>query len=210
MTAVNYKKKMLLRENILRKPQKRSIDTRKKILDVTREMVVQNGYASIRTEEVVAAAGVAKGTLFAHFGDKDQLLYTLMCEEIDGAIGSTVLLVSQEKFEKDDFVDALIPLMKLLSREKIIFDLFQHFSGVSTGQFDIEIGDDCKEYKDLLTRGVSLLQADGKVRGDLPAHILGEGCLAFLIQAVSFVLGGQYSNLAQAEKEFRYKLNSWF
>ena len=194
----------------MRKPQKRAIDTRKKILDVTREMVVQDGYASIRTEEVVAAAGIAKGTLFAHFGDKDQLLYTLMCEEIDGAIGSTVLLVSKEVFEKDDFIDALLPLMKLLCREKIIFDLFQHFSGVSMGHFDIEIGDDCNEYKDLLSRAVSLLQASGKVRRDLPASIIGEGCLAFLIQAVSFRLGGQYQDLAQAEAAFRLKLNSWF
>ncbi|WP_169568871.1 TetR family transcriptional regulator [Sneathiella limimaris] len=193
----------------MKEPQKRRLDTRKKILDVAREIVLQDGYEALRTEEVVKKAGVAKGTLFAHFGDKDQLLYTLMCEEFDGAVGTVVREMSKQDFMPEDFVTSLVPFLKLLSRERILFDLFQHFAGVTVDQFSLEVGDDCHEFQDLLANAIKRLQTDSKIRTDLPETALGEGCLAFLVQAVSFKLSGQYSSLDEAEKEFRFKLKSW-
>ncbi|MCJ8335947.1 MAG: TetR/AcrR family transcriptional regulator, partial [Epibacterium sp.] len=46
-----------------RAPQKRRLETRAKLLEVAGEIVSEQGYSGLRVEDVVARAGVAKGTL---------------------------------------------------------------------------------------------------------------------------------------------------
>ena len=194
----------------MKKPQKRAIDTRNKILDVAREMVIQSGYEGLRTEEVVSAAGVAKGTLFAHFGDKDQLLYILICEEFDGVVATLVRLMNSEKFDPNDFIGALLPMMRLLSRERIIFNLFHYFAGVPMEGFNFDTGDDCSELQELLNQMVGRLQKNNEIRTDTNVENIADGCLAFVVQAASYRLSGQYKTDQQAETAFREKLNLWF
>ncbi len=193
----------------MRKPQKRAIDTRNKILDVAREMVVQSGYEGLRTEEVVAAAGVAKGTLFAHFGDKDQLLFVLICEEFDGTVATLVRLMGKEHYTQSDFIKALYPMMHLLSRERVIFDLFHYFSGVPMDEFDFDTGDECSEVQELLNMMVERLQNVDEARQDTSAANLADGCMAFVVQAASYRLSGQYKTSAEAETAFDEKLRLW-
>ena len=59
----------------MRKPrQKRTLETRARLIAAAEAVVEQSGYEALRVEEVVLRAGVAKGTFFAHFGDKDELM----------------------------------------------------------------------------------------------------------------------------------------
>src|SRR6187401_3036749 len=44
-----------------------------KLLDATRDVVRQRGYAATRVEDICAAAGVTKGSFFHHFDSKDEL-----------------------------------------------------------------------------------------------------------------------------------------
>lgn len=193
----------------MRKPQKRSIETRTRILDVARKHVLAQGYDALRTEEVVAEAGVAKGTLFAHFGDKDQLLLVLMGEELSETIALLSELSNQTEITPEDFASALIPLLNFLSREQVIFNLFQFYVGVSSENVNGEIEEDCNELEALVTDIVKILQNNRHVRIDIAPSILGEGCLAFLVQAVTFRLCGFYKNTEIAEIEFRQKLQIW-
>ena len=61
-----------------RPPQKRRLETRARLLAESARLVAAQGYAGLRVEDVVEAAGVAKGTLFSHFTDKDGLLAVLI------------------------------------------------------------------------------------------------------------------------------------
>ncbi|WP_148301825.1 TetR/AcrR family transcriptional regulator [Sneathiella glossodoripedis] len=193
----------------MKKPQKRAIDTRNKILDVAREMVLEVGYEGLRTEEIVASAGVAKGTLFAHFGDKDQLLFILICEEFDGTVATLVRLMNEQSISQADFIKSLYPMMHLLSRERVIFELFHYFSGVPMDGFDFDTGDDCSELQELLNMLVARLQEGGEARADTSASNLAEGCIAFVVQAASYRLSGQYKTAGEAEAAFEEKLKLW-
>ena len=189
----------------MRKPQQRSIETKSKILKVARKQVASKGYEGLRTEEIVLEAGVAKGTLFAHFGDKDQLLLVLMGEELEQAIAILIALLEKENFAVDDFLEACTPLLRLLSRERAIFNLFQFYVGVTSENVSEEIGEDCNELQDLYKSIVQLLQDRQIIRSDIAADILAEGCLAFLVQAVTFKLCGLYQSNEVAEEEFGKK-----
>jgi AcrR family transcriptional regulator len=52
-------------------------DTRRRILDVTRELLVERGSA-IRLQEVAERAGVSRQALYLHFGDRRGLILALV------------------------------------------------------------------------------------------------------------------------------------
>ena len=62
-----------------RKPQQRSIATRARVLQAAKDLSQKQGLDLVTAEAVAKEAGVAKGTVFSHFGDMDGLLsYVLM------------------------------------------------------------------------------------------------------------------------------------
>lgn len=65
-----------------RKPQQRTIRTRASILDAARTLSAELGIETVTAEAVAARAGVAKGTVFAHFGDMDGLLSYVLLDRL--------------------------------------------------------------------------------------------------------------------------------
>jgi AcrR family transcriptional regulator len=68
---------------MIRTVQKRTLATRARLIEAATSVVAEKGYEALRVEEVVQRAGVAKGTFFAHFADKDALMDLLIGERID-------------------------------------------------------------------------------------------------------------------------------
>lgn len=54
---------------------------RERILDAARRLFAERGIAAVTIDDVVAAAGVGKGTLFRRFGDKGGLAVALLDEQ---------------------------------------------------------------------------------------------------------------------------------
>lgn len=69
--------------------------TRAALLKVARERFGERGYANVSTEEIVAAAGVTKGALYHHFGNKLDL-FRAVFEEVKSEISSQVCAVFTE------------------------------------------------------------------------------------------------------------------
>lgn len=66
-----------------RKPQKRTEVTRARILEAAREIAAEeHGLESLTAEAIAARADVAKGTVFAHYGDMDGLLSHLLLDSL--------------------------------------------------------------------------------------------------------------------------------
>jgi AcrR family transcriptional regulator len=63
-------------------------DRRAAILDAATEVFAAEGYAAARLDEVARRAGIAKGTIYLHFRDKqdlfEQLLQSLIAPVLDG------------------------------------------------------------------------------------------------------------------------------
>lgn len=59
--------------------------TRRALLDSARELFTDRGYADTSTEEVVRRAGVTRGALYHHFGDKRDLFREVL-EEVNAKL----------------------------------------------------------------------------------------------------------------------------
>lgn len=59
------------------RPQKRTIETKQNILNAAEKLFNINGFDNTSMDEVASKAGVVKGTIFSHFGDKISLLIAI-------------------------------------------------------------------------------------------------------------------------------------
>jgi len=65
-----------------RSQEDRSQTTKAALVQTGRRLFAERGYAAVSAEEVVAAAGVTRGALYHHFGDK-RGLFEAVLEEVE-------------------------------------------------------------------------------------------------------------------------------
>ncbi|MEM0947009.1 MAG: TetR/AcrR family transcriptional regulator [Pseudomonadota bacterium] len=163
-----------------RVPQKRRVKTRAKLVAAAGTIVAREGYAALRVEDVVRDAGVAKGTFFSHFEDKDSLLAQLIGEEMH------VLLAEAADSPMPHTIDALCstlePLYEYMAQDRFVFDIIMRYSGAAGIEDETEIAINFFRQVALLTRWLDNM-AD--VRRDVGTVLLAEGVHAFAINAMS-------------------------
>jgi len=65
-------------------------ETRRLILAAAKELYLEKGYRQAPSRELARRAGVAEGTVFAHFPDKASLLAAALHEDLEQTIGRAV------------------------------------------------------------------------------------------------------------------------
>ncbi|MBY6056598.1 TetR/AcrR family transcriptional regulator [Leisingera daeponensis] len=190
-----------------RAPQKRRLETRSKLLQVAAAIVQEHGYSGLRVEDVVARAGVAKGTLFSHFKDKDGLLAVLIGEEV------TRLLDGMEAGGTPSDVAALnarlAPHLDYVAEDRVIFDLLLRYSGTTAAEPDEVVAASFIRQVAMLTGWLQTLQAAGKVRKDQPPELLAEGIQGFLNHVLGVWFCAEHENDASPADALEPYLRAW-
>jgi AcrR family transcriptional regulator len=96
----------------------------REILAAARQLLEQRGLEAMTMEEIAAAAGVAKGTLYLYFQSKDDLiqaLFTLVAENIlkDLEVALQVPGLPAEKLRR-----VVSVLLEYLNRERLLFPIY--------------------------------------------------------------------------------------
>ena len=165
-----------------RAPQQRRIATHARLLDAAREIVAASSYSDMRVEEVVLRAGVAKGTFFSHFKDKDALLVVLIGEELERVMAE--IKAGPRPADVNGVVTALLPLIEVLGAERMVFDVALRNSGALSIEEVGAIGQNFIDQIHLFIDWIAPLQ--GSVyRSDVEAPLLAEGIQAFLVQCIA-------------------------
>ena len=112
-----------------RAPQKRTLETRARLIAAAEAIIAEDGYEALRVEEVTARAGVAKGTFFAHFQDKDGLMDLLIGAEIDRRLDAIETAPPPETAE--GVAAGLAPLLAFMTSERYVFDVIIRYSGAA-------------------------------------------------------------------------------
>ena len=164
----------------MKKPvQQRTLETRARLTSVADELATEHGFDGLRIEEVVLRAGVAKGTFFAHFKDKDELMDLLIGERINSLLDR--MATGSAPRDADQLALRLMPLVELMSSERYVFDVILRRSGAMAVE---EIGPIASAFGRLNELMAQWL-AQGAFRQDVPLEILVEGVEAFLVQTLA-------------------------
>jgi AcrR family transcriptional regulator len=96
------------------KISKKQTDKQQKIVETAIQMFAEKGYANTSTSEIAKAAGVAEGTIFRHYGTKDNLLLSIILPFIKASIPGMAEEVFREILTEDVlcFEDFLRGLLK--------------------------------------------------------------------------------------------------
>ncbi|MDK3073373.1 TetR/AcrR family transcriptional regulator [Sedimentitalea sp. JM2-8] len=182
--------------------QQRTLRTRAKLLDVAETLVREAGYEALRVEEVVARAGVAKGTFFAHFRDKDALMEILIGQELDALLTQAGALPAPADIA--GICARLLPVHGFMTCERYVFDLILRYSGAAAVT---EIGPIAMSFDRYATLVTGWMPA-GDYRRDVDDTLLAEGVQAFAVQS----MGLQFCALHQAQSfqdRFETYLAAW-
>lgn len=164
-----------------RAPQKRTLQTREKLLTAAREVVKTSGYGGLRVEEVVLKAGVAKGTFFAHFPDKDALMDQLLGAEMDRILNE--LAEGPVPQSAEDMAAAMMPLLDFMTADRYVMDVILRLSGAAAVE---HIGPIAETFGKQIEVFAKWADASGTgFRRDIDAYLMAEGIQAFALQAMA-------------------------
>lgn len=165
-----------------RAPQQRSISTKASLLKAARDIVVASSFTDMRVEEVVLRAGVAKGTFFSHFKDKDAIMVALIGEDL--ATVMDLMRAAPAPTDAATMVDALAPLIAIIGAERTVFEIVVRHSGAMSITDIGPIGQNFIDQVHLFAGWIAPLQ--GTIyRTDVAPELLAEGIQAFVIQCIA-------------------------
>lgn len=161
----------------VRARQARSRETRARLIAAARAITDEGGLGALRAEAVVARAGVAKGTFFAHFPDKDHLLAELLRERLSYRPGAR---------DREDLLARLHPLLQILASEPEALSVVVRFSGEACAELGL-----CAAITSVtaqISADIAALQGQGLVRRAAEPAVLGEACMGLLVHAAATAL----------------------
>lgn len=165
-----------------RAPQARALRTRSAILAAGRAMVAAGGYGALRAEAVAQAAGIAKGTVFAHFPDMDHLTAALVAESL------AMLPYPKASQDVAGLVAGLAPLLDFMASDPRIIAALARFSGPEGAGLGVEAAICARA--EAIAGDIAALQAQGRAAPGDPG-LLAEGVMAFAFHTAASQLCAQ-------------------
>lgn len=160
------------------------------------------GRPSLRIEEVVAGAEVAKGTFFAHFKDKDELMDLLIGERINALLDQMATRPAPRDVEQQ--AKRLVPLVDLMASERCVFDVILRRSGAAAMEEIGPISTTFGRMEEILGEWIGKATFRKDVRND----ILVEAVEAFLVQTLALNFCALHSDKRMKDRLLHY-LRAW-
>ena len=159
--------------------QKRTLKTRARLISVSEDLVRDAGYEALRVDDVVRLAGVAKGTFFAHFRDKDALMEILIGDALSRRLEQAGTLPSPTDIPA--LIAALEPIHSFMTSERYVFDVILRYSGAAAIAETGPIAQCFGRYVELVSDWLT----EAQFRQDISAELQAEGVQAFAVQAMA-------------------------
>ncbi|KYD20998.1 TetR/AcrR family transcriptional regulator [Caldibacillus debilis] len=109
---------------------KKPTDKKQKIAEAAVQLFAEKGYANTSTSEIAKRAGVAEGTIFRHYGTKENLLLSILLpflkESLPGMAESVFREISSQGMDSlEDFFRALLKnRYQFFKENREIFQVF--------------------------------------------------------------------------------------
>jgi AcrR family transcriptional regulator len=168
----------------------------REILEAARRVMEHRGLEATM-EEIAAAAGVAKGTLYLYFPGKDELVQALMSQVGQNLISETEAILDSSEPPPEKLRQVVAMLLRYLEREGFLFPVYAR--EVMVGERPART-DHWRAIRELEEKFITLLTrlfAEGAAQG---YFISGDArLLAFMLQGLARAVG--YYQMKGASRE---------
>ncbi|PLK71220.1 TetR/AcrR family transcriptional regulator [Rhizobium sp. TH135] len=189
--------------------QSRSRQTREQILAAARDLFSRQGYEPTSIDQVATAAKVAKSSVFAHFGDKANLLAALGLTEIEklAEAGKAEVDRTDDRPLADRLRALLSPWLAYFCREHAFAGLYLSQSAVTRGPHTDAFLDLCR----VLEGQVATLFSARSATGASPerAQLLARGVQALFHEVIVYEISGWLTPPQTAEIMLGQFLDIW-
>lgn len=96
----------------------------REILAAARSLLEQRGLEAMTMEEIAAAAGVAKGTLYLYFQSKDDLIQALITQVGENLIRDVEASLEAPGTPPEKLIRMVSVLLEYLNRERLLFPIY--------------------------------------------------------------------------------------
>jgi AcrR family transcriptional regulator len=93
---------------------------RGRLREAARKVFLERGYEGATTREIAARAEVAIGTLFAYAGEKRDLLFLVLNDDLDAMVDSTIEELAPQQPVIDQLLNIFRPIYKYFERNVVI------------------------------------------------------------------------------------------
>jgi AcrR family transcriptional regulator len=107
-------------------------DSRTRLLDAAAGVFAAKGYRAATVDEVVASAGLSKGTFYWNFKSKEDLFQTLLEERIDRPARALMEITRTAPAERPTASDVSAGLARLITGERETLMLLQDYWAAAT------------------------------------------------------------------------------
>jgi TetR/AcrR family transcriptional regulator, fatty acid biosynthesis regulator len=191
-----------------RKPQQRTQVTRARILTSAAHLMETDGPEALTAEAVAKAAGVAKGTVFAHFGDMNGLLSHLLHDRLRqlkvrmDESGEPGAVLAGRPVEA--LLDRMMTLIDAITESQTMLRVFMENIGVTQGNCAPEFVETLealdRHLRNLLTYWQSEPAIVPALRQDRDPEEMVDGLIAFMIHGAILYRAHQIGDLEEIRR----------
>jgi len=194
-----------------KKIQQRSLETRDRILSVTRQLFDELGEKNVTTDLIARRAQVAKGTIFAHFSDRPNLVAAIGAQDLDLIIGK--IRISVQTRPASNLIGQLMqvygPLLEFFARKPEFATLYVYYATQAENEWSRRFTKTCLSFEEILGNVLNSGQPDAANSPEHDTDFLVNGMQAFFLQIVIYRMSGWIKNDEQADQQLRRYLDRW-
>ncbi|MFN3721346.1 MAG: TetR/AcrR family transcriptional regulator [Rhizobium rhizophilum] len=189
--------------------QSRSRQTREQILGAARELFARQGYEPTSIDQIASAAKVAKSSVFAHFGDKANLLAALGLAEIEklAEAGKAEIARTDDRPLGERLRALLWPWLLYFCREHAFAGLYLSQSALTRGPHTEAFLDLCRVLEDQIAE-LFRSPSQGPPSAER-ALLLARGVQALFHEVIVFEISGWLTPPETAEIMLSQLLDVW-
>ncbi len=172
-------------------------DKRRQILEAGVGVFARKGYFSARVRDIASAAGVADGTIYLYFKNKEDIVVSLFADVLERHLARAKEEIAGVRTPREKLLAIARHHLTALSERRDVAILFQTELRQSTLLSRIS-SKELRGYFDLLSRVIEEGQKTGVFRPELPRSVVVQSFFGALDELVtSWILSPTHYNLVE-------------
>lgn len=177
----------------MRRTKEDAEQTRLNLLEAAEQVFGKQGFAATRLSDIATEAGVTRGAIYHHFGNKMELFVALHKEKVDPYFKLLQDILDSDIAPKDRIRKMLTELLnrathdiRFATRQR--FDIFRDLEFLDTEEIHDFMHDRGEKFFYLIVKVIKKGQEINDIRQDISAELAALNLLAYIKGLVSLIV----------------------